>query len=91
MRNVAQNNALNCFFEIPSMILGLPLYSVAECTEYVVGSLRRAGFLVQSVPNNPGALYISWNPVEINPRRAIAPVRPSAQAPAHPPVNWFRT
>lgn len=71
MRTVAAMSALNCFYEIPPVIMGLPLYNLADATEFVVTTLRGSGFMVQTVPNHPGVIYISWNPQELHPRRAI--------------------
>lgn len=71
MRTVAAHNALNCFYEVPNMIFGMPLFSVEECVEYITGSLRAAGFLVQLVPSHPGIIYISWSPADIKPRKAL--------------------
>ena len=71
MRTVANNNALNCFYEIPPMILGYPLYSMIDAIEYIVTSLRVSGFLVQIIPSQYGVIYISWNPQEINPKKLL--------------------
>ena len=65
MRVAANNSGLNCFFEIPAFTIGMPLYNVDDCTNYIVDSLRRTGFLVQVLPRYRGIIYISWDPVEV--------------------------
>lgn len=80
IRNIASYGGMNCFYEIPGVLLGFPLYRLDECTEYVVDKLRSTGFLVQLVPPpQVGVIYISWDPQEIKPRstRKELPAPPS--------------
>lgn len=68
IRNVANHGGQCCFFEIPPLIIGLPLFNRGDCIENLVSSLRRVGFLVQILPEpHLGVVYISWNPVELKP------------------------
>ena len=76
MRMVAEHNALNCFYEVPNMIFGMPLFDIAECVEFIVGSLRASGFFVQTVPSHIGIIYISWSPADIRPRKALRTDQP---------------
>lgn len=76
MRTVAAHNALNCFYEVPAMVFGMPLYDLQECVEYIAASLRGAGFLVQLIPSHPGIIYISWSPTDVRPRKALAKAKP---------------
>lgn len=79
IRNIASYGGMNCFYEIPGVLLGYPLYRLDECTEYVVDKLRGTGFLVQLLPPPQiGVIYISWDPQEIKPKRAPAPPRMKA-------------
>lgn len=70
IRNIASYGGLNCFYEIPGLLIGFPLYNLQECTTYVIEKLRTAGFLVQLLPPpHVSIIYISWDPEEIKPRR----------------------
>lgn len=74
IRNAAKFGGLSTFYEIPGMIVGLPLYNIQLCTEYIIRKLRETGFLVQLLP--PPSLYviyISWDPEEIKPMKQSAP------------------
>lgn len=83
IRNIASYGGMNCFYEIPGVLLGYPLYRLDECTEYVVDKLRGTGFLVQLLPPPQiGVIYISWDPQEIKPKRA--PPRPAITGPQAP-------
>jgi hypothetical protein len=66
IRNAAQYGGMNTFYEIPAMIVGLPLFSIQLCTEYVMQKLRENGFLVQLLPPpSVYVIYISWDPQEL--------------------------
>lgn len=74
IRKVAANGGLNTFYEVPGMVVGLPLYNIQECTEYIIKQLRESGFLVQLLP--PPSLYViyvSWDPEEIKPMKKAVP------------------
>jgi hypothetical protein len=74
IRNVASYGAMNSFYEIPSMIVGLPLYDINQCTQYVIEQLRKVGFLVQLLPPpHMYVLYVSWDPEEIKPLKKSIP------------------
>ena len=77
IRNVASYNGQNTFYEIPGIVVGYPLYSLWECVDYVVGALRKNGFLVQILPRpHIGVVYISWDPRELKPQKALPPPAP---------------
>jgi len=77
IRNIASYGGMNCFYEIPGMLVGFPLYNLEECIHYVIDKLRNTGFLVQLLPPpHIGVVYISWDPQEIKPKR------PALMAPA---------
>jgi uncharacterized protein (DUF302 family) len=48
------------YYEVPELILGLPLYSVKDCILYVKKKLEHNGFKV--IISEPNTLIISWNP-----------------------------
>ena len=74
IRNVAQYGGMHTFYEVPGMIVGLPLYDIQMCTEHIIQKLRENGFLVQLLPPpNTYVLYISWDPEEIRPAKKSAP------------------
>lgn len=70
IRNIASYGGLNCFYEIPGLLIGFPIYNLDECTSYIVEKLRKSGFLVQLLPPpHISVIYISWDPNELKPRR----------------------
>jgi hypothetical protein len=82
IRNVASYSGQNTFYEVPGIVIGYPLYSLHECLEYIVMSLRNNGFLVQILPPpHIGVVYISWDPREVSkdPKRAMAALPSSLQ------------
>ena len=48
-----------CFFQIPEMRIGLPVYNTKNCTAYIILKLRKNGFKVKYI--NPNILYIDWS------------------------------
>jgi hypothetical protein len=79
IRMVSSYNGLNTFYEIPGFIIGFPLYNLEECLEYTVDSLRKNGFLVQILPKpHIAVIYISWDPNELKPPKAIKQSRPKS-------------
>lgn len=73
IRNVSSYTGQNTFYEIPGFIVGYPLYNLNECITYVVEALRKNGFLIQILPPPQiGVIYISWDPRELMPKKAIA-------------------
>jgi hypothetical protein len=48
------------YYEIPELILGLPLYSLKDCILYVKKKLENNGFKV--IISEPNILFISWQP-----------------------------
>jgi hypothetical protein len=88
IRTAAQYGGMNTFYEIPGMIVGLPLYNIQTCTEYVITKLRETGFLVQLLPPpSMYVLYISWDPEEIRPMKKS---HPTLQPPSGGPPNKLR-
>ena len=47
-----------CFYSIPTVIFGIPLYDKTPCIVYVVNKLNENGFDVKYT--HPNLLFISW-------------------------------
>ena len=47
-----------CFYIIPKVLFGIPLYNLAECVEYLVKMLSENGFDVAYT--HPNLLLITW-------------------------------
>lgn len=58
IKMASQIERTNCIYTIPCLIVGMPMYSVGDCREYMTSQLVENGFIVEalSVDN----LYISW-------------------------------
>lgn len=60
----AKNDHYACFYPVPEFIIGIPLYNITECIEYLISALKDNGFFIRFIyPNN---IYISWDPKDIN-------------------------
>ena len=55
----AQNRKTECIYEVPSFILGVPLFDIEELKEYLMSSLNKNGFILKQIP--PNWIYISWD------------------------------
>jgi hypothetical protein len=47
-----------CWFVVPEIMLGVPVYEQSACIAYVMDKLKTDGFAVQYV--HPNTLFISW-------------------------------
>ena len=65
----ASNFEIQCFFQIPSFILGLPSYSQKLCCEYVMNKLLQDGLKVLFI--NPNILFITWDTQYVQPKKEI--------------------
>ena len=82
IRNIASHGGQNTFYEIQGMLIGYPLYNVHHCTEYVVDSLRKNGFMVQILPPpHICVIYISWNPTDLKNKFAQKAIEPPTPRP----------
>ena len=52
---------LNCIFDIPNVIIGLPIYDIVECKDVLVDNLRNNGFYVQEDPLEVRRIFIGWS------------------------------
>lgn len=67
IKKIASAGGMNIFFEIPYIVIGLPLYNIDLCRDYIVDCLKKNGLLVQILPPpTTNILYISWDPFDIN-------------------------
>ena len=48
-----------CFFQIPSFIIGVPIYDTNEMKLYIINSLKKNGFELLYI--EPNWLFITWN------------------------------
>ena len=53
-----RNNGKFCVYVLPEFILGVPRYSINNCTMYVINKLSDNGFQVKYT--HPNLLWISW-------------------------------
>ena len=58
----AENLKLECIYEIPEYIFGLPLFNKTFAKNYIINRLQENGFIVRDISNmmNNG-IYISWD------------------------------
>lgn len=86
IRNVAAQGGMCCFYEVPGLIVGMPLYNLDECIDFIVNTMRKDGFLIQILPPpHVGVIYISWNPQELKPKRpALRHESRTSEAPPTP-------
>ena len=54
------SNFYECKYDVPTFIIGLPIYSVNNCKEYIKVKLEKNGFKVINIVND--TLLISWYP-----------------------------
>lgn len=55
-------NLYSCSYEIPTFLLGAPIYCNASCKKYLVKKLTKNGFKISEEIFNSSKLIISWNP-----------------------------
>jgi len=55
-------NYYYCWYSIPEFIVGLPMYSLKECKEYIENKLKNDGFETEFF--EPNILLIKWFPKE---------------------------
>jgi len=65
---IVSKDAPYTVFEIPSFVFGYPLFQMSEAREYLIATLKEAGFQVW--PVNEKYLLISW--VKQNPKGLAA-------------------
>ena len=51
-----------CFYVVPNIIYGTPIYDLNACIVYIVGALIKNGFYVAYT--HPNLIYISWHKMQ---------------------------
>ena len=54
-----KSNDCYCFFVIPTVIFGVPMYNVENCVIFIMKDLTSRGFQVEYT--HPNLLYINWS------------------------------
>lgn len=57
-----------CFYQVPEMILGVPLYNILDLREYISNSLKKDGFKYMYI--DPNWFFISWE-VKSNKKNSV--------------------
>jgi hypothetical protein len=60
IKAAARHEHVDCVYAIPCIIVGMPMYKLDECKEYLASSLTHNGFEVHAVPSQPDHIFISW-------------------------------
>ena len=61
IQSAAKKELYNCIYEVPEYVVGLPLYNINDCIDYIMRQLTENGFKVQyQFPKN---ILIDWKPV----------------------------
>jgi len=76
-----------CFYVIPSMVIGYPLYDINACTLYVVEKLVENGFNV--VYTHPSLLLISWYVKPIPAPPIEDTIQQKESKPIFKPVSYY--
>ncbi len=63
IQKAADNNSYTCYYEIPTFVVGYPIYDLNRCIAYIISQIRQSGFIAKFI--NPNNIYISWNPTDI--------------------------
>jgi len=58
IRLAAEYKMYNCFFQVPEVVLGYPMYDLNQCISFLMRELQNNGFEVKYY--FPKFLYISW-------------------------------
>lgn len=70
---------VRCFFMVPEYMVGLPLYQLNQCIDYVIKKLSTNGFIVKHLHSN--VIYISWDVNEMRVgRRQVQAIQSSQNA-----------
>lgn len=59
IRRVASMDRQTCVFDVPRLVIGLPLFDCVACTNFLVRNLVGNGYDV--VSQSPTSLHISWD------------------------------
>ena len=56
----SNSNNYYTWYEIPELILGLPIYNLSECKNYIVKKLEKNGFKTELY--EPNLILVTWFP-----------------------------
>ena len=56
----SSGNFYTTWYQIPTFLIGLPLYSVDDCAKYITNKLNKNGF--ETVIVKPDIIVIKWSP-----------------------------
>lgn len=56
----AKKEKYECFYDVPQYVVGLPLFNINECVDFIISQLQNNGFHVKYY--FPKLLHISWYP-----------------------------
>lgn len=59
IKTVAEKSETFCFYLVPEFSIGIPLYNVYQCSEFIIDNLKKSGFNILYV--RPNLIYISWD------------------------------
>ena len=62
IRKAAKNGAMECLFEIPSIMIGYPIYDIKMAKAYCMEKLAEDGMRCKDSIGN--YIVISWNPLD---------------------------
>lgn len=65
IRTAASTGVTDCLYEVPGLVVGLPLFNREECLEFITDALKKIGLFYEKVENLPYTLYISWDPSKV--------------------------
>ncbi len=63
IQKASDNFAYFCYYDVPTFVVGYPIYNLNRCIAYLILQIRKSGFIAKFI--NPNTIYISWNPIEI--------------------------
>jgi 7-keto-8-aminopelargonate synthetase-like enzyme len=63
IKRASENEQYECTYDTPEYIIGLPLYNINNCIEFIIEKLKENGFDVEHI--FPKTLKVSWYPAEI--------------------------
>lgn len=62
IKNAASNEQYFVIYDVPHYIVGLPLYNLNNCIEFIITQLKENGFKVEH--KLPKFLVVSWYPTQ---------------------------
>jgi len=56
----SSGNFYTTWYQIPTFLIGLPLYSLDDCSTYIINKLNKDGFEANII--KPDIIIIKWTP-----------------------------